>query len=259
MTARAMWKGVIGFGGVRVPVKLYAAVEDRDVHFRLLHATDHAPVRQALVNPEADEVVPYREAHRAFATPEGDLVLLKDEELAEMEPEPSREIRILRFLPPDAIDRRWYLRPYYLGPDDGAADAYFALAAALARVGRVGLARWVMRNKEYLGALRLQSGYPMLVALHHAEEVVSLEGLGTPAGPSLDHRELAMARQLMDMLAADFVPTDYRDEYRARVEQLIETKMRGGRLAVAPPRRPRPSEDLAGALEASLRRERRHA
>lgn len=259
MAARAMWKGVVRFDDVRVPVKLYAALEDRDVHFRLLHAADHAPVRQGLVNPETDAVIEHRAARRAYVTPEGDLVMLNAEELAGVEPPESREIRIVKFLPPEAIDHRWYLRPYYLGPDEGAAEAHGALASALAQSGREGLARWVMRKKAYVGALRLHAGHPMLVALRHAEEVVPLEELGTPAGPQIDKKELAMARQLIEMLAAEFDPSEYHDAYRTRLLELIERKQRGGAVRTAPAAPARATEDLAQALRASLRQERKSA
>jgi DNA end-binding protein Ku len=259
MPARAMWKGVIRFADVSVAVKLYAAVEDTHVHFRLLHATDHAPVKQALVNPDSDEVVPFQETRRAFVTDDKDLVVLRDEELATLEPEPSRDIEILQFLPEEAIDHRWYLRPYYLGPDDGAKDDYFALIEALGRTGREGLARWVMRKKAYVGALRLHAGYPMLVALRNAEEIVAVDDLEIPAGRPPDERELAMARQLIDMLAADFEPEVFHDEYQARVRELIATKARGGRVQALPKRRARRAEDLTRALEASLEKARRRA
>lgn len=257
--ARAMWKGVIRFAAVRVPVKVYAAVEDRGVHFRLLHAKDQAPVRQVLINPNSDREVPYQEARRAFATAAGDLVLLKDEELAAVEPLPSRDIEILRFLPQSAIDHRWYLRPYYLGPDEGGTEAWLALIEALGHSGLEGLARWVMRNKEYLGALRLHQGYPMLIALRHADEVVALTDLEAPAGAPLDTRELVMAHQLVGMLAGDFEPESYSDQFRARVEQLIQTKASGGKVRALPVRKRQPAEDLTKALEASLTRERRRA
>ena len=259
MAARAMWKGVIRFEKIAVPVKLYAAIEDRAVHFRLLHVTDHAPVKQALVNPLNDTVVPYGDARRAFATDEGDMVLLQPDELAATEPEPSRDIRVLCFLPASAIDHRWYLRPYYLGPDEGAGPAYAALIAALADTAREGLARWTMRKKAYVGALRLHGGYPVLIALRHSEEVVPLEELTPPSGPPLDKREIGMAEQLLEMLAADFEPDQYHDEYRARVCELIDKKSRGERIRIAPPAPPPPSPDLTAALEASLRRERRSA
>src|SRR5690606_22712598 len=147
----------------------------------------------------------YEDIQRGYVTPEGRIVSLDPSELDELEPEPSRDIEVLRFVPPDAIEHRWFERPYYLGPD-GNADAYFALAAALARVERVGVARWVMRAKEYQGALRLHEGYPMLVTLKHAEEVLPLEEFEPRSEKDLDEKQLKMARQLIQMLADDFEP-----------------------------------------------------
>jgi DNA end-binding protein Ku len=259
MAARALWKAVLHVGKLRVPVKLYAAVEDRSVHFRLLHRKDQAPVKQGLVNPETQEVVEYQAARRAFMTPDGGLVMLKAEELAAVEPPASQDIRVVAFLPPQAIDHRWYLRPYYLGPDEGGTAQYLALADALARSGREGLARWVMRRKAYVGALRLHAGYPMLIALRHADEVVAIEDLEAPAGPELDKKELAMAKQLTAMLGEDFEPAAYRDEYRERVAQLIEIKRSGGKVRTLRPARSKPSEDLTRALQASLRQGRKRA
>lgn len=255
MAARAIWKGVIHFGSEEVPVKLYSAIEDRSVHFRLLHEPDRVPVKQELVNPETGETVEYGEARRGFVTDEGDLVILEPEDLESLEPEGSREIEILRFLPPEVIDHRWYLRPYYLGPD-GPDEPYFALLAALERSGREGLARWTMRKKEYVGALRLHRGYPMLITLRNEEQVVPVDALEAPKGPELDEKELGMASQLMEMLAASFDASDYHDEYRARVEELIEAKARGGTVRAKRKRKAPRYEDLSGALRASLEKER---
>ena len=251
MAVRAMWKGVVRFGEAAVPVKLYSALEDRSVHFRLLHETDGVPVKQELVNPETGEVVPYAEAKRGYVTDQNDLVVLEPEELEEVEPEPSRDITIVRFLPPDAIDHRWYIRPYWLGPD-GSEDAYAALIAALERKGREGLARWTMRKKSYVGALRLHRGYPMLMTLRNEDQVVSADALSAPEGPQLDERELGMAMQLMEMLAAPFEPEAYTDEYRERVLELIAAKTRGETIEVEQPRKETRYEDLDEALRASL-------
>jgi DNA end-binding protein Ku len=259
MSARAMWKGTVRIGDAAIPVKLYAALERRDVHFRMLHKTDHSPVKQVLVNPETDDVVPYAEARRAFVTEASELVVLDGEELESLEPEPSRDIHISAFLPPAAIDHRWYRRPYYLGPGDRDEEGYHALTAALERSGREGLAHWTMRKKEYVGALRLHAGYPMLVALRHADEVVAIEELEPPKGPELDKRELDMARQLLTMYEASFEPSEYRDRYRARVAELVEKKAEGKKVEKAPPRRARPTTDLADALEASLKGKRKRA
>lgn len=258
MAARAMWKGVIGFGGERVPVKLYAAIEDRNVHFRLLHRKDRSPVKQRMINPVTEKAVEYRDANRAYVAETGDMVILDREELDALQPEKSRDIEILSFLPAHEIDHRWYDRPYYLGPD-GDSEAYFALADALEYSGMEGLARWTMRNKEYIGALRLYQGYPMLMSLRHAEEVVPVESLAAPDGKPLDDRELAMARQLIGMLEAKFNPEEYEDEYRGRVMELIEAKSKGAKPRVTPMRRRESREDLADALAASLKAARKSA
>lgn len=260
MAARAIWKGVIVFDELTVPVKLYSAVADRNVHFRLLHRKDKAPVRQALVNPETDEVVTYAEARRAYRSERGDLVILTPEDLEALEPEKSRDIEVTRFVPPGVIDHRWYDRPYYLGPDEKGGAAYAALAAAMERSGREGLAHWTMRNKEYIGALRLHQGYPMLITLRHSGEVVASDTLEPLGGESLSRKDLDMAGQLIEMLAADFDPSEYQDEYRERVMALIDRKRRGeGPEKVTPIRRKKPSDDLSKALQASLDRGRKHA
>lgn len=259
MAARAIWKGIIRLGDVKVPVKLYASVEDRSTHFRLLHRKDRVPVRQAMINPESGEVVPYEKVRRAFVTAEGDLVLLNDEELETIEPRSSRTIHILQLLPPRAIDHRWYVRPYFLGPDEGSADMYAAFIGALRKEGREALTRWVMRKKEYLGSLRLVAGYPMMTALRHSHQVASTEDLQLPEGPKLASKEIDMARSLMDMLTADFKPSDYRDEYRARVQELIAVKSSGGKIKKIPLRKKPKTDDLQSALEASLRQERKRA
>ncbi|HET9812119.1 MAG TPA: Ku protein, partial [Sphingomicrobium sp.] len=147
---------------------------------------------------------------------------------------------------------------YYLGPD-GADKAYSALIAGLANSGQEGLARWTMRKQEYVGALRLHEGYPVLVSLRHAGEVISVEELEAPGGRELDKREIEMAKQLIGMLEAPFEPADYQNEHRARILELIETKRRGGKAKVIPFKRPKPTEDLSKALEASLKRERKSA
>jgi DNA end-binding protein Ku len=122
-----------------------------------------------------------------------------------------------------------------------------------------GLARWTMRNQTYNGVLQLYEGYPMLMSLRHAEEVVPVESLEAPSGRELDERELAMARQLIGMLEGPFEPEQYKDEYRARIMELIETKQKGGTIKKAMPKRKAASSDLGDALKASLEKLRRSA
>lgn len=258
MAIRAMWKGVIHFESIRVPVKLYGAIEDRNVHFRLLHRQDLEPVHQSYVNPDTDEIVPREETRRAYVTESGDRVLLTPSELEALQPEPSRDIEILSFLPAHAIDHRWYDRPYYLGPDDDNAD-FFALADALEEMQVEGLARWVMRNKSYVGALQLYQGCPMLMSLHHAEEVIPVEALKAPAGPALDKRELGMAHQLIEMLESEFQPQEFHDEFRDHVLEMVAAKVQGKQVKKHVPMPHEPDMDLSQALEASIRQVRKHA
>ncbi|HEX6309011.1 MAG TPA: Ku protein [Longimicrobiales bacterium] len=249
--ARAIWKGKITFGDVSVPVKLYSAVQDRGIHFRLLHEKDLEPVRQEMVNPETGEVVAYENVRRAYATEAGDLVMLDEEELAELEPESSRDIEITRFVAPEVITHQWYDRPYYLGPDDSEAE-YFALAQALRKQNREGVARWVMRKKEYAGALRVEGDHLMLMTLRHAGEVVPSSALQAPGGRALDRREVQMAKQLVAALEGDLDLAAFRDEYRDRVLELVEAKAEGKVVKFPKAPRKKTDESLAKALEQSI-------
>ena len=260
MAARAIWKGVIRFESVEVPVKLYSAVESGGgVHFRLLDEETETPVRQRMVHPRSGDEVPFAETRKGYEVEKRSFVVLEDEELDELQPEPSRDIEITRFVPTDEIDHRWYDRPYYLGPDTSAGETaereYFALAEALARKDREGVARWTMRNKEYVGALRPEGDHLVLVTLRHAGEVIPASELEAPSGRALASAEVAMAEKLVSALEDELDLTRYRDEYRGRVLELVRAKAEG-RTIEAP--EPEPEEEapasLAKALEASLAR-----
>ncbi len=251
MSARAVWKGVLNVADERVPVKLYSAAQDKAVSFRLLHRTDLEPVKQALVRPDTGEVVAYEDVDRGYVTDDGAIVALDKAELDELEPDASRDIDVSRFVPLDAIEHRWYERPYYLGPD-GDDEAYLALAAALARLERAGIAHWVMRDKQYHGALRLHDGYPMLHTLRYAGEVLELDRFEPQATGDLGERQLTMARQLIQALAEGFDPEAYRDEYREQVLALVESKGKGAKVEPRKAKRRPKADDLTAALERSL-------
>ncbi|HUP60352.1 MAG TPA: Ku protein [Thermoanaerobaculia bacterium] len=253
MAARAMWKGVIHVGSIEVPVKLYSGVTDRTVHFRLLHKTDKQPVKQQLVSSESGKPVEYAEVRKAYPVSRGRMVVLEDEELETLEPEESRDIAITRFVDPADVDQRWYERAYYLGPD-GNTKAYFALAEALRKKNKQAIAKWVMRDRAYAGALREEEGHLMLIVLRHADEIIAADALKPPGGRPMQKRELDMAAQLLEALHGELDPSQYRDEYRARVMELVETKAEGGKvkMKVFRPRKPKREEQLADVLEASL-------
>jgi len=259
MAARAIWKGVIKIGTASVPVKLYSAVTDRSIHFRLLHKTDHEPVKQQLVSAESDEPVEYSTVRKAFPLTQGKMVLLEKEELEKLEPEDSRDIAVSRFVNPDDVDHRLYERPYYLGPD-GNVKAYFAAVAALEKKKKEGIARWVMRDKEYVGALLAENGYLMLITLRHADEIIAADALQPPGGRELAQRELQMAEQLLEALHGEFDPAQFEDQYRARVLDLVETKAKGRKPKVVAFRPKKVKDDqLADALQASLAKTKRKA
>jgi DNA end-binding protein Ku len=250
--ARAMWKAVVALGDVEVPVKLYAAVEDRGIHFRLLHAKDHVPVVQRMVDPTSGEQVPRGEERRGLEVEPGVFVALDDDELAETAPKASRTIEITRVVPRAAVDIGWYRRPYLLGPD-GEEEDYCALARALAGAERVAIARWVMRGSRYVGALAPHGAHLALVAMQFADEVVSADQLARPEGPAVSKAERKLAEQLVSALDAPFDPAMLRDEHRERVQELIAAKAEGRRFTFEKaPRRKAPG-DLGDALRASLR------
>jgi DNA end-binding protein Ku len=254
VAARAMWKGEITVGRTKVPVKMYSAVEDQGVHFRLLHETDKQPLKQHMVNPETDEVVEHAEVKKGYVDEGGIVVMLDDEELDELKPEASRDIEITRFVPATAISHGWYDRPYWLGPDEKGKNAYFALAQALEDEGREGIAKWVMRGKEYVGALVPENGYLMLISLRHAGEVVESRELPRPGGRALDRKEVALAEQLVSALEGDWQPQEFEDEYRDRLLDFIKKKAKGRAPKVRKLRPKRESKkDLAAVLEASLK------
>lgn len=261
MAARAIWKASVRLGTDRLPVKLYSAVQDRSVHFRLLDARRKEPVKQQMVDPNTGDVVEPSEIRRAIEAGDGDLVILSDDELSTLIPAESREIEIIRFVPAGSIGPEWYDRPYFLGPD-GMNGKYFALAEALRRQSRVGVARWVMRKKEYAGALRPEGDHLALITLRFSGEVVPVSSLRPPAGRDLSPRELQMAEQLVTAMQGELDLASFRDEHRDRVMELVEAKEAG--KVVRLPTRPKKKAEkpLADALErsiAALRKERASA
>jgi DNA end-binding protein Ku len=230
MPARSIWNGELSIGDTRIPVKVYAAIEDRDIHFHLLHDQDMVRLQQRMVNPRTNRTVELADARKGFEIQPGVFVLL-GEELAESEPKASRKIEITRFVDPKLIHHQRYLRPYYLGPN-GSDDDYFALAAAMAEENTVGLAHWVMRKKEYVGALHAEGDYLMLLALRTNERVIAPDQLDPPEGRALDAKERKLAEQLIAALEEDFDATRYHDEYRERVRELIEAKSEGKTVEV---------------------------
>lgn len=253
MAARAIWKAKLQIKQQTIAVKLYSAVQDRDVHFHLLHDQDKVRVKQRLVNPATGETVEYADARRGAEVEPGRFVLLAKEELETLEPKAAHEITISRFVKTSHVPFAWYERPYYLGPDAGATSDYFSLAEALQKQEAMGVAHWVMRNIEYVGALRAESGYLVLITLRHSNEIISDSQLDPPAGRDLNPKERYLAEQLLEALEQPFDPSEYHDEYQERVAELIETKRKGGKIRKRRYRSKATKQPLLKSLEASLK------
>jgi DNA end-binding protein Ku len=226
---------------------MYAGVEDKSIHFRLLHATDHAPVEQRIVRKSNDEPVPKSEWRKAFPLDDEDAVILQPDEIDAIEPAAARDITLCRFVPLSAVSHQWYERPYYLGPDDDA-KAYFALAQAMTASELVGVARWAMRSKRYVGGLRAVDGYLALITFRRSDQIIA--GARTAETPQTNDKELQLAQQLIAHVAGDFDPGQWKNEYRERVRALIEAKARGKKIAAKSPRR----KAVRGGLSEQLRR-----
>jgi DNA end-binding protein Ku len=250
MPARAIWKGAIKLGNIQVPVKLYSAVQDRDVHFTLLDKKQHARVEQRMVKPDSDEAVEYEQIRKGYLS-DGSYVMLERDELGQLAPKPSREIEVTRFVADDELGPEWFVRPYYLGPD-GSQDSYVALQRALAEEEREGIAQWVMRGVEYRGVLRAQDGHLMLVTLRHPDEVIATDELPKPEGRAHNDKEAKMAEQLVLAFADDFDPAQYRNEHRDRLLALVEAKAKGKRPRLKPVQEKHAAPNLTDALRKSL-------
>ncbi len=226
MAARAIWKGELKIGGTKVPVKLYAALTDQAVRFHILDKRSKTRVKQHMVDAGDGQEVANEKIKKGFEVASGTFVLLDEKELESLEPKATREIEVKNFVPPKAIAPEFCDRPYYLGPDDDQT-AYFALAKALRKQDREGIAHWVMRKQPYVGALRAEGDHLVLFTLRSPEEVLSAKELPRPAGRAPDKKELKMAKQLVELLKGEFNSKDYQDEYRQRLKEFVEKKAKG--------------------------------
>ncbi len=257
--ARAIWSGSISFGLLNVPVKLYSAVSKQTVRFRELREGDGARIRHKRVAEPDGKEVPYEKIVKGYEYAPDQYVVLTRDELAELDPKKTRAIEIQDFVDLDDIDPIYFEQPYYLGPDKGAAKAYALLVQAMKESRKVAVARFVLRNKEHLAAIRPMGDVLTLATMRFHDEVSSPQDLDgevfeeeKPKKP--DKRELEMAKQLIDSLTTEFVADKYRDEYREELLDLLERKATGKEVVSAPTEEPKPTKapDLMAALEESL-------
>lgn len=255
MAVRAMWKAELELDQIRLPVKLFAALQDTNVHFRLLHARDHRPIQQQMVDQQSQQPVPREQLRRAVQVKPGTFVKISDEERAGLEPAASRTVSVERVLSADRIDLNWFDRPYFLGPD-GGEEQYFAIAQVLTKRGWVGIAHWVMRKRRYWGALLARDGYLMLQTLRHAEDQIQLGALRPPKSREPDKRETKLAEQLVATLEDSFDPAAYHDEHREQVLELLEAKASGKLVRFPKAAKREKPQSLMEDLQASLQTKR---
>jgi DNA end-binding protein Ku len=254
---RAIWSGSISFGLVNIPVKLFAAVSRKNVSFNQIDSRTGARVRQKRVSSIDGEEVPYDQIVKGYELSSGEYVTVSDQELASLDPEAVRTIDIEEFVDLADIDPVFYDAAYYLVPDATTAKPYKLLATAMEQAQKVGIARFVMRTKQYLAAVRPKDGHLLLSTMVYDDEVVKPEEIGgfdVLEKVDVSAREVDMAEQLIASLADDFEPAKHRDSYREAVLELIERKAAGATELVTAPSAPSAEKvvDLMAALEASV-------
>lgn len=224
---RPMWSGTITFGLVNIPVKMYSAVKEHEVRFRMLHEKDAQPLKRQWVCSSDGEVVDDEQIIKGYEVQKDEFIEVSQDDLNAIKPESSEIMEVKEFVDLDEIDPAYFDRPYYLGPaGKGGQKAYSLLVEALEKTNKVGLSKVVIRNKEYLVALTPKNGALQMTTLRFADEVVPVENLNLPeAGAS--KKEVDMAVHIVNALSARFKIDKYQDEYRKRVLQMIEDKKRG--------------------------------
>ena len=256
--ARAIWSGSISFGLLNVPVKLYSAVSKQTVRFRELREGDGSRVRHKRVAEEDGKEVPYEKIVKGYEFAPDQYVLLSRDELSALDPKKTRAIEIQDFVDLDDIDPIYFEHPYYLGPDKGAEKAYALLVKSMKDARKVAIARFVLRNKEHLAAIRPMGNVLTMATMRFYDEVVQPEQLDGDVlelkPPKLDKREVEMAKQLISSLSGDFDASKYRDEYREELLSLLEQKSQGKEIVSKPSEEPTATKapDLMAALEESL-------
>ncbi|HEY7486288.1 MAG TPA: Ku protein [Streptosporangiaceae bacterium] len=250
---RSIWKGAISFGLVTIPVKLYSATEQKDVAFHQVHRKDGGRIKFRRVCTVDGEEVPYSDVAKGYELPGGEVVVLTDEDFADLPLSTSRRIDVLQFSDADQVDPIYFNKSYYLEPDTNGDKPYVLLRNALESSGRVAVVKVALRQRESLATLRVRDGVFVLETMLWPDEV------RTPEFPFLDEdvdvrsQELTMATSLIETMTGDFDPSDYKDAYREALQAVIEAKAEGREVVQPEPTAEEPAAaDLLSALRASV-------
>jgi DNA end-binding protein Ku len=256
---KSIWTGAIGFGLVNIPVKLYSATKEHVLDLDMLDKKDHARIRYQRVNENTGKQVRWENIVKGYKVDER-YVVLTEEDFEKASPEKTREIAIMDFVRQEEIDAMYYETPYFLEPQKSGERAYLLLRDALKKSGKLGLASFVLRNKEHLCVLKPFETAIMLIRIRYAQEIRSLRELSLPGRGASKPGELKMAMTLIDQLSAPFHIEKYRDSYQDELLKLIRSKAKGKAPAVPKLRVVHNrSKDLMSQLKESLSSKRRKA
>src|SRR3954453_10083267 len=253
MAARSLWNGAIRFGLVNVPIKGYSAASSKQIRFRELHVTDAAPLEHRRVCAKEDKEIPFDEVVRGYETSPGRYVVLTKDEIEAPTRERGKTIDLEDFVPAEQVDPIFYDKPYWLGPQKDADEAYSVLLAALEKTGLVGIGLFALRTREQLVALYPVDGALRISTMRFHDEVVEPDDLDMPEpSKQVTDKEAKMADALVSSLAAEFDPTEYDDTYRERVLEVVEAKAQGRQIVAPEQGEQDVSTDLMALLEQSL-------
>jgi len=252
---RAIWKGAVSFGLVSVPVKLYAATESHDISFRQVHAKDGGRIRYQRVCSIDGEEVEYSEIAKGYETDDGQMVILDDDDLAELPASSSREISVEKFVPREQIDPMWFEKSYYLEPDKAAAKPYALLREAIREADRVAVVTVSLRTRMTTAVLRVVDDVIVMQTMMWPDEIRNPDFAGLDAADlDVKPQELKMAQMLVETLAGDYDADEFEDDYAKAVEAVVQAKLEGGEVKHAQAPEPSGGEvvDLLAALQKSV-------
>jgi len=254
--ARAIWKGSISFGLVNIPIALYPATRREELRFRLLRKSDLSPVSYKRVAEKDGKEVPWDEIVKGYEYEKGKYVVLKDEDFQRVDLEATQTVDIQDFVDQEEIDPMFFYRPYYLEPQKGGDKAYALLRDALKDTNKVGVAKVVIKTRQYLAGVKPEDGALVLELMHFADDLADPEKLHVPKTMNVGKREMNMARSLIDSMTSKWEPEKYKDDYREALMEVIEEKVEAGgkEIEEKPKRTPKPTKviDLVSVLQKSL-------
>lgn len=228
--ARPIWTGTLSFGLLNVPVSLMSGERSVDLHFRMLDSRSNTPVRYERVNAETGEEVPWKEIVKAFEYEKGSYVVLEPEDIKSAAPEGREAVEVEAFVDANSVGPEYFEKPYVLVPGKKAEKGYVLFRETLKRTGKIGIARVVIRTREYLSAVMPKGDALMLMLLRYPQELVDASDYKIPEGAASKHRispkEMQMAEQLIDSMSGEWTPGDYQDEFRDRLRKVIEKRLK---------------------------------